>query len=131
MDHFVETLDDRDLADQLPCYILPMEMHWRMNCVHASEIRLRLRMPPRHVPHATPSNTDQPIYPRNDERVGTCSHCGSTRHYDLGCWKRLTCPKCGIRGHSGDHCLYICRACGEGHEAGECPMEVFFFNLSR
>jgi hypothetical protein len=23
-----------------------------------------------------------------------CSHCGSTKHNDLGCWKRLTCKKC-------------------------------------
>ncbi|POM72435.1 Hypothetical protein PHPALM_10849 [Phytophthora palmivora] len=24
-----------------------------------------------------------------------CSHCGSRKHSDLGCWGRLTCEKCG------------------------------------
>ncbi|GMF38646.1 unnamed protein product [Phytophthora fragariaefolia] len=27
-----------------------------------------------------------------------CTHCGSKKHTDLGCWRRLTCEKCGKRG---------------------------------
>ncbi|OWY97626.1 LOW QUALITY PROTEIN: hypothetical protein PHMEG_00031798 [Phytophthora megakarya] len=85
---------------------------------------------PRRDPQPSPNNADQHSRPRHDDRVEKCSHCGSTRHSDLGCWKRLTCQKCGRRGHPGDHCLYVCRACGEVHEAGECPMEEFY-NLIR
>ena len=42
-----------------------------------------------------------------------CTHCGSTKHGDLGCWKRLTCQKCGRKGHPSDNCFFVCRACGE------------------
>ncbi|OWY90331.1 hypothetical protein PHMEG_00041585 [Phytophthora megakarya] len=63
-----------------------------------------------------------------------CTHCGSTKHDNLGCWKRcwkrLTCQKCGRKGHPSDHCLFVCRACGEMHEPGKCPMEEFY-NLIR
>ena len=55
-----------------------------------------------------------------------CSHCGSAKHDDLGCWKRLTCQKCGRRGHPSDRCLFLRRACGEVHEASKCPMEEFY-----
>ncbi|KAE9340801.1 hypothetical protein PR003_g10310 [Phytophthora rubi] len=34
-----------------------------------------------------------------------CSHCDSKKHTDLGSWRRLTCKKCGKRGHPADHCL--------------------------
>ncbi|KAE9084202.1 hypothetical protein PF010_g20931 [Phytophthora fragariae] len=34
-----------------------------------------------------------------------CSHCDSKKHTDLGFWRRLTCKKCGKRGHPADHCL--------------------------
>ena len=59
-----------------------------------------------------------------------CTHCGSTRHDDRGCWQRLTCQKCGRKGHPSDKCFYICAACGEIHDNGKCPMEEFF-NLIR
>ncbi|KAE9307716.1 hypothetical protein PF008_g21164 [Phytophthora fragariae] len=59
-----------------------------------------------------------------------CSHCGSGKHDDLGCWKRLTCEKCGKRGHPSDRCLFVSKACGEIHDAGKCPMEEFY-NLIR
>ncbi|GMF41604.1 unnamed protein product [Phytophthora fragariaefolia] len=55
-----------------------------------------------------------------------CSHCGSTKHNDLGCWQRLTCQKCGRNGHPSDHCLFVCRACGELHDVGKCQMEEFY-----
>ncbi|OWZ14290.1 hypothetical protein PHMEG_00012252 [Phytophthora megakarya] len=32
-----------------------------------------------------------------------CTHWGSTKHDNLGCWKRLTCQKCGRKGHPSDH----------------------------
>ncbi|OWZ12466.1 hypothetical protein PHMEG_00014367 [Phytophthora megakarya] len=59
-----------------------------------------------------------------------CTHCGSTKHDNLGCWKRLTCQKCGRKGHPFDHCLFVCRACGDMHEPGKRPMEEFY-NLIR
>ncbi|GMF26564.1 unnamed protein product [Phytophthora fragariaefolia] len=55
-----------------------------------------------------------------------CTHCGSKKHTDLGCWRRLTCDKCGKRGHPADHCLFVCRGCGELHDMGKCPMEEFY-----
>ncbi|POM68044.1 Hypothetical protein PHPALM_15842 [Phytophthora palmivora] len=51
-----------------------------------------------------------------------CSHCGSRKHSDLGCWGRLTCEKCGRKA---DRCLFTCKACGDIHEAGKCAMEEF------
>uniref|UniRef100_A0AAV1VNF3 CCHC-type domain-containing protein n=1 Tax=Peronospora matthiolae TaxID=2874970 RepID=A0AAV1VNF3_9STRA len=63
-------------------------------------------------------------------RSKECTHCGSTRHDDRGCWKRLTCQKCGRKGHPSDKCFFVCAACGETHESGKCPMEEFF-NLIR
>ncbi|KAE8983061.1 hypothetical protein PR001_g23200 [Phytophthora rubi] len=55
-----------------------------------------------------------------------CSHSGSHRHSDLGCWKRLTCPKCGKRGHPSDRCFFVCRGCGQLHDHGKCQMEEFY-----
>ncbi|OWY92486.1 hypothetical protein PHMEG_00038500 [Phytophthora megakarya] len=39
--------------------------------------------------------------------------------------QRVTCAKCGKRGHPSDHCLFVCRGCGELHDMGKCPMEEF------
>ncbi|OWY97781.1 hypothetical protein PHMEG_00031601 [Phytophthora megakarya] len=55
----------------------------------------------------------------------------SLKHTDLDCWKRLTCEKCGKRGHPKDRCLYACRGCGDVHEAGECPMEEIYYQISK
>ncbi|OWZ12351.1 hypothetical protein PHMEG_00014508 [Phytophthora megakarya] len=60
---------------------------------------------------------------RDHQDRDRCSHCGSRKHADLDCWKRLTC-------HPTDRCLYACRGCGDVHEAGECPM-VEFYNQIR
>ncbi|OWZ19432.1 hypothetical protein PHMEG_0006328 [Phytophthora megakarya] len=62
---------------------------------------------------------------RNGVNRDRCSHCGSRKHSDLGCWRRVTCTKCGKRGHPSDHCLFVCRGCGELHDMGKCPMEEF------
>ena len=59
-----------------------------------------------------------------------CTHCGSSKHDDRGCWKRLTCQKCGRKGHPSDKCFFVCSACGNIHEGGKCPMEEFY-NLIR
>ena len=50
-----------------------------------------------------------------------CTHCGSKRHDDRGCWKRFTCQNCGRRGHSSDKCLHVFAACGEIHDGGNAP----------
>ncbi|OWY96307.1 hypothetical protein PHMEG_00033456 [Phytophthora megakarya] len=57
---------------------------------------------------------------------GRCFHCGSKKHSDLGCWRCVTCTKCDKRGHPSDHCLFVCRGCGELHDMGKCPMEEFY-----
>ncbi|OWZ10929.1 hypothetical protein PHMEG_00016124 [Phytophthora megakarya] len=63
---------------------------------------------------------------RDHQEREHCSHYGSRKHTDLDCWKRLTCDKCGKRGHPTDRYLYACRECGDVHEAGECPMKEFY-----
>ncbi|OWZ10689.1 hypothetical protein PHMEG_00016423 [Phytophthora megakarya] len=55
-----------------------------------------------------------------------CSHCGSKKHSDLGCWRLVTCTKCDKRRHLSDHCLFVCRGCGELLDMGKCPMEEFY-----
>ncbi|EGZ15258.1 hypothetical protein PHYSODRAFT_509699 [Phytophthora sojae] len=75
--------------------------------------------PPRSDPRSRSS-------PDGSERSNRCSHCGSRKHTDLDCWRRLTCEKCGKKGHPADRCLFVCRGCGELHEMGKCPMEEFY-----
>ncbi|KAL4163229.1 hypothetical protein KRP22_014808 [Phytophthora ramorum] len=89
--------------------------------------------PPPTDPLRTNSNSPEksPRDPRSQGRFdgsdhNRCSHCGSRKHTDLGCWRRLTCQKCGKRGHPADHCLFVCRGCGELHDMGKCPMEEFY-----
>ncbi|POM60944.1 Eukaryotic/viral aspartic protease, active site [Phytophthora palmivora] len=79
------------------------------------------------------SPTSRQIRPHHRSRIQSsgsdrnrCSHCGSKKHSDLGCWRRLTCHKCGKRGHPADHCLFVCRGGGELHDMGKCPMEEFY-----
>ncbi|KAE8995697.1 hypothetical protein PR003_g26366 [Phytophthora rubi] len=79
--------------------------------------------------HRGKINSDSPRpRPQQDgsDRNVRCSHCGSRKHTDLGCWRRLTCEKCGKRGHPAEHCLFVCRGCGELHDMGKCPMEEFY-----
>ncbi|GMF39268.1 unnamed protein product [Phytophthora fragariaefolia] len=57
-------------------------------------------------------------------------HCNSRRHSDGDYWSLLTCQKCSGR-HPTDRCLRICKAGGELHDIGECPMEEFFNQLSQ
>jgi hypothetical protein len=54
-----------------------------------------------------------------------CRHCRSFRHTDDACWSLLTYEKCGAH-HPTERCLRACKACGEVHEAGDCPLEEFF-----
>ena len=37
-----------------------------------------------------------------------CVYCGSKKHGGLNCWKRLTCDRCGKKGHPSDRCLFVC-----------------------
>ncbi|OWY91590.1 hypothetical protein PHMEG_00039762 [Phytophthora megakarya] len=82
----------------------------------------------RGIQTPTPAHQDNPDHTAMSQK--NCTHCGSTKHDNLGCWKRLTCQKCGRKGHPSDHCLFVCRACGEMHDSGKCPMEEFY-NLIR
>ena len=60
------------------------------------------------------------------DKLKACTHCISTRHGDRVCWQRLTCQKCGRKGHPSKQCLYVYVACGDIHENGKCPMEELF-----
>ncbi|ETN23380.1 hypothetical protein PPTG_21010 [Phytophthora nicotianae INRA-310] len=62
--------------------------------------------------------------------LSSAAHFGSHRHDDLHCWKRLTCQRCGKRGHPSDRCLFVCRGCGEIHDAGKSHVKEFY-NLIR
>ncbi|KAE9177643.1 hypothetical protein PF004_g25716 [Phytophthora fragariae] len=197
VDHFIETLDDRDLADQLALLRIPdadtleevlrsrqrsksrqsktvygpVKPHQkppiaagaravRAVQVHADSSESEIEsdesdgdgclrrvyvaapknheeLPDRRLPRQGRSNTyqdrDLGQYPKSADMGAPskrCSHCGSRKHDDLGCWRRLTCEKCGKRGHPSDRCLFVCKACREIHEAGKCPMEEFY-NLIR
>ncbi|GMF51959.1 unnamed protein product [Phytophthora fragariaefolia] len=65
--------------------------------------------------------------PSGDEPRKPRSQCGSTKHSDLGCWQCLAREKCGKKGHPTDRCLFTCKACGEIHGAGECPLEEVYY----
>ncbi|KAE9009834.1 hypothetical protein PR003_g12311 [Phytophthora rubi] len=62
-------------------------------------------LPDRRAPDPQPGD---PRYQSEGTDRGRCSHCGSKKHTDLGCWRCLTCKKCGKRGHPADHCLFVC-----------------------
>uniref|UniRef100_A0AAV1TZZ4 CCHC-type domain-containing protein n=1 Tax=Peronospora matthiolae TaxID=2874970 RepID=A0AAV1TZZ4_9STRA len=70
-------------------------------------------------------NTRQDYQDRNMPSK-PCTPYGSTKHGYLGCWKRLTCQKCGCKGHPSDNCFFVCRACGEMYDPRKCPMEEFY-----
>jgi hypothetical protein len=80
------------------------------------------------VPRDGEQQDRRPRFNRDGQQ--RCSHCGSPRHSDLGCWKRLVCQKCGKRGHPSDRCFFVCRGCGQLHDHGKCQMEEFY-NLIR
>uniref|UniRef100_H3H491 Retrotransposon gag domain-containing protein n=1 Tax=Phytophthora ramorum TaxID=164328 RepID=H3H491_PHYRM len=166
VDHFIETLDDRDLASQLALLRIPdadtleetlrsrQRAKARQGKTVYGSIKPKQKTPTGITPSAnaravrtvrTTANSsesepetsgsegdqrkvyfaatpDQPIRSRsdqdqrrlsrdsNDRRLTglpegdiprkPCSHCGSSKHTDLGCWKRLTCEKCGKKGHA-------------------------------
>jgi hypothetical protein len=64
----------------------------------------------------------QPAYDRRRQEK-PCSHCGSTRHVDRDCWRRLTCSACDRKGHPAEHCYQICKGCGKVHDKGACELE--------
>ena len=59
-----------------------------------------------------------------------CTHCGSKRHDDRGCRRRLTCQKCGRKGHPAGKCYYACSVCKDVHEEGKCSIKKNY-NLIR
>ncbi|OWZ23107.1 hypothetical protein PHMEG_0002063 [Phytophthora megakarya] len=60
----------------------------------------------------------------NEFNRDRCSHCGSRKHSDLGCWRRVTCTKCDKRGHPR-----ITASSGEPHDMGKCPKEEFYYQI--
>ena len=70
--------------------------------------------------------------PARDDKRGDevkCTHCGSKKHADLQCWKRLICQTCGKKGHPTDRCYQACKGCGEVHAKGECKFEAIYNQL--
>ena len=70
--------------------------------------------------------------PAKDDKRGDelkCTHCGSKKHADLQCWKRLICQTCGKKGHPTDRCYQTCKGCGEVHAKGECKFEAIYNQL--
>ncbi|POM65326.1 Hypothetical protein PHPALM_18976, partial [Phytophthora palmivora] len=160
VDHYIETLEDQDLADRLTLLRLSdaddleevlrarerAKSRQKKAAFGSSNIMSRIYLAAEQdvapkvesgmekveqVP-ITHKSTDQ-ASPDHRSRIQSggsdrnrCSHCGSKKHSDLGCWRRLTCHKCGKRGHPADHCLFVCRGCGELHDMGKCPMEEFY-----
>ena len=59
---------------------------------------------------------------RHFDRGNSKTVC-TKRHDDLGCWKRLTCQKCGRKGPPADKCYYVCSVSKNIHDIGKCPME--------
>ncbi|POM69835.1 LOW QUALITY PROTEIN: Hypothetical protein PHPALM_13843 [Phytophthora palmivora] len=183
--YFIETLDDRDLADHLALLRIPDADTWKKHFDLDNEQRQRKAVYVSIQPHQKKNNTavpssstlavravkvisdnseseeessgsdgeaglrrvylaasgnneeeqDQDNYSQQDRQdTGSppkrCSHCGGRKHSDLGCLRRLTCEKCGRKGHPLDRCLFTCKACGDVHKAGKCTMEEFY-NLIR
>ena len=58
-----------------------------------------------------------------------CTHCRPKRHDDRGCWKRLTCQKCGRKGHPVEKCYHICSVCKNVHDEKKCPKEHLYNKL--
>ena len=42
------------------------------------------------------------------DRSKACTHYGSMKHNDRGCWKLLTCHKCGRKASIGQVFLRVC-----------------------
>ena len=53
-----------------------------------------------------------------------CTHCGSKKHGDLSCWKRLICERCGKKGHPAGRFLFVSQVCNKIHDVGQCHMEA-------
>ncbi|POM67072.1 LOW QUALITY PROTEIN: Hypothetical protein PHPALM_16976 [Phytophthora palmivora] len=143
VDHYIETLKDQDLTNRLTLLRLsdaddleevlrgresdPMDQMdlTRIETIIGGSTWQLSRMSPQRwnlveqVP-ITHKSTDQ-APPDHRSRIQSggsdrnrCSHCGSKKHSDLGCWRLLTCHKCGKRGHPADRCLFVCRGSANG-----------------
>ncbi|OWZ17962.1 hypothetical protein PHMEG_0008017 [Phytophthora megakarya] len=183
VEHFIETLDDRDLAAQLALLRLTVAEDLeetlrarqcakaRQGKAHAGSNQFRQKSTPKNqsvpaknartvrviqkgdssesesdasgpeqeaecrrvylaeskergIQASTPARQDN-SFDHTTMSQKNCTQCGSAKHDNMGCWKRLTCQKCGRKGHPFDHCLFVCRACREIHDPGKCPMEEF------
>ncbi|OWZ13767.1 hypothetical protein PHMEG_00012848 [Phytophthora megakarya] len=160
VEHFIETLDDRDLADQLAL----------LQLTDAEDLEETLRARQRAKAHqgkpqsgtskfqskATPeppssssmnarvvraicaaeasseSESDVSTSDQEDE----CRHVYLAEANDRENHSITTTHRDGaadhpiMKGHTSDQCLFVCRACGEMHEPGKGPMQEFY-NLIR
>ncbi|OWZ02546.1 hypothetical protein PHMEG_00025875 [Phytophthora megakarya] len=86
--------------------------------VEKESVNLDPRLPDRDQGH---QNHNLKIHGNGFNR-DRCSHCGSRKHSDLACYVHEVWQK----GHPSDHCLFVCRGCGELHVMVKYPMEEFY-----
>ncbi|POM76567.1 Reverse transcriptase [Phytophthora palmivora] len=170
VEHFIETLDDREFADHLALLRIPdadtleeaLRSRQRAKARQSKAVYGSIK--PRQKNNMSLKRTPVDRMTKQDYVVSTSQHLetmkGSkikikgtkiaiarrpetiVRHLSdartvgraniaiLGAGGRLTCEKCGRKGHPSDRCLFTCKACGDIHEAGKCTMEEFY-NLIR
>ncbi|POM58656.1 Reverse transcriptase, partial [Phytophthora palmivora] len=125
VEHFIETLDDRDLADHFALLRIPdadtleeaLRSRQRAKARQSKAVygsikpRQKNNTPGNnegqqdqdqrnqdHSPSETGNNRAQQDRHDISSPPKRCSHCGSRKHSDLGCWGRLTCEKRTLAG---------------------------------
>ncbi|KAI9987385.1 hypothetical protein PInf_023402 [Phytophthora infestans] len=121
VDHFIETLGDVDLADRLTLLRLPDadELEEVLRAVDRAKHRqkeeavgsgkYRQKAP---TPTAPARRAHQVMAPDSETESGFDGSDSDPEDY----------RRCGKKSHPGDHCFYVCRGCGEIHDAGKYPM---------
>ncbi|EGZ25057.1 hypothetical protein PHYSODRAFT_326125 [Phytophthora sojae] len=132
VEHFIETLDDRDLADQLALLRIPdADTLEESKTVYGS-------IKPRAKPQAAAGARADPATRMKREICAECTRLqpvtimerlNIARPAEIGV-HRIKIETVKIHGHPSDRCLFVCKAYGEIHDEGSCPMEEFY-NLIR
>uniref|UniRef100_H3GY21 Retrotransposon gag domain-containing protein n=1 Tax=Phytophthora ramorum TaxID=164328 RepID=H3GY21_PHYRM len=132
VDHFIETLDDRDLASQLALLRIPdadtleetLRSRQRAKARQGKTVYGSIKPKQKSPTGITPSANARAVRAIRAIRA-TVNSSDSELETSRSEGEGDLC-----KGHPTDRCLFICKACGEIHGAGECPMEEFY-NLIR
>uniref|UniRef100_A0AAV1VHY5 Retrotransposon gag domain-containing protein n=1 Tax=Peronospora matthiolae TaxID=2874970 RepID=A0AAV1VHY5_9STRA len=100
----VKMVRTEDVSSESGSYTCGSDLEDRLRSIHVAATADRRSSPNDVAANARSAdpNTRQDYQDRNMP-LKPCTHCGSTKHRDLGCWKRLTCQKCGRKGHPSDN----------------------------